>query len=224
MKWDGHEHWGRKLRSSIGKRLDTKWVKEVWPDRVDRNEWMKYKYSWVELSAGDPSRRINRMPPFDWVGDTCIPYTQRGKTCLAMSLASAIHMVGYEEKASILRGKITRKYLCQGSPNFIQNFVNEVNRLKLCDSAGTFLSLTRQKDYDIYTGPTPAVVVLQGTDYGIGHAISVLENSFIDASFCYPLPRTKETLDWCCSPAKFYQPNRVYVLKVVSAKQKPKPK
>jgi hypothetical protein len=41
--------------------------------------------------------------------------------------------------------------------------------------------------------------------------LSIYENYIVDASWPHALPRTMETLDWCCSPAKFRSP--LYVLK-----------
>jgi hypothetical protein len=46
----------------------------------------------------------------------------------------------------------------------------------------------------------PAAIVLRGTDNGTGHAVSIYENYIVDASWPHALPRTMETLDWCCSP------------------------
>ena len=62
------------------------------------------------------------------------------------------------------------------------------------------------------SGPTPAAVVLEGTDNGNGHAISIFRNFIIDSSWPLALPRTMASLDWSCYPAEFQKPSLVYIL------------
>jgi hypothetical protein len=119
-------------------------------------------------------------------------------------------MAGYEQAGMLLQLKINT--LEQGNL-VVQKFINLVNSAKLLDSTGHMLSMHSCINYDILGGPTPAAVLLQGTDGGVGHAISNFEGFIVKSSYPYDLPRTQESLDWCCSPAKFYKPRRVYILK-----------
>jgi hypothetical protein len=55
--------------------------------------------------------------------------------------------------------------------------------------------MQRCKKYDVINGPTPAAVILQGTDGGIGHAISILEEYIIDSpwpTLCYAIANPQE--------------------------------
>jgi hypothetical protein len=119
-------------------------------------------------------------------------------------------MAGYEQAGMLLQLKIHT--LEQGNL-VVQEFINLVNSAKPRDSTGRILSMHSCINYDILAGPTPAAVLLQGTDGEVGHAISIFEGFIVESSYPYALPQTQECLDWCCSPAKFYKPQRVYILK-----------
>jgi hypothetical protein len=103
------------------------------------------------------------------------------------------------------------KLLDQGT-DVISNFIAIVNGSKVRDSNNTKLFLRRYKNYDVLHGPTPAAMILQATDGGIGHAVAIYKEYIVDSSWHCALPRTMESLDWSCSPAGFFKPKRVYVL------------
>ena len=94
-----------------------------------------------------------------------------------------------------------------------EKLVNIVNRSRPRNYKGETLLMICNNGYDILTGPTPALVVLKGSDNGIGHAISIYEKYIVDSTWPYALPRTMETLNWCCAPALFSKPRKAYVLK-----------
>ena len=134
------------------------------------------------------------------------------KAGMASSLASARHMAGHETAARNLQEKIG--LLVQENDKLLCEFVNVVDESKLRDSEGRLLHMKKESNCDILTGPSPASVMLQGEDGGTGHAIAIFENCIVDASWPQALPRTRESLDWCCSPSAFFQPFRVCVLKI----------
>jgi hypothetical protein len=95
----------------------------------------------------------------------------------------------------------------------IQKFINLVNSSKIRDGTGRMQKMYSCGNYNMLTGDTPADVVLQGTDGGIAHAVSIFKEVVVESSWPFALPHNQETFDWCCSPAKFYKPHRVYMLK-----------
>ena len=207
MYWDGSVHWGRLTKKSPAVPLNPKWVCWVWPTEEERLEWMSKINEWVELSPGalkhhtpHPSGSLLSLPN---------PYVQTGATCLASSFASVLELSGYSQVAHNLQ----LKALSRGV-GLVQEFVNVVNASKPRDGEGRLLSLKKHKDnkYDIVSGPWPAAVILQGTDFSNGHAISVSDSYIIDSNWPFALPRTAASLDWCCFPAKYKCPHKVYVL------------
>ena len=218
MYWDGHIHWGKMTKSSkVFVPLNPQWVQQVWSTKIERREWVSQPGKWIMLTPGDPSR-ITTAPPFE----TQIPlaFSQIHRTCLASSFASALFMAGYHQAAVDLNNRIIRGELQQGA-NLLSSFTNAVSKYKLRDANGEFLHLRRVSGYDIFKGHTPAAVILQGTDHGTAHAVSIYNQYIFDSSWPVALPRVQSTLDWSCSPAKFKSPFVVYVL-VPASKQKKK--
>jgi len=107
-------------------------------------------------------------------------------------------MAGYEQGAMNLEQK---EHRLQKGANLISIFLNYVKSSKLRNTQGDLMILGKALAYDVPMCPTPAVVVLETSDKGIGHAVSPLDNCIADSTWPYALPQTKETLDWWCAPA-----------------------
>jgi hypothetical protein len=95
------------------------------------------------------------------------------------------------------------EHLKKGNKDLYQDFVNAVNRSKMRDKkTRRYLSLSRYKGYyDPLNGPTPAVMVLQGMDNGIGHAISLFEEYVVDSTWDFFFTTQASQL---VLPSKFY--------------------
>jgi hypothetical protein len=196
---------GKKSPESV--KLNPKWV--VWSfTNGFYNQCVTGVGKWIKIPPGDSSGITD--PPPAHLENKPVQYQAKGNTCLATSFASVLHMAGHEQAGMLLQLKIST--LEQGT-NVVQNFVNLVNASKIRNSSGKMLMMRSVVNYDVLTGETPAAVVLQGTDGGIAHAISIFDEFVVESSWGFALPRTKETFDWCCSPAKFKKPHRVYILK-----------
>ena len=208
MLWDGQLHWGKETKASPEYSLNPGFVTLNWETPEDCLEWVSKPNKWVKLSPGD-IKIVRPRPP----SDTQIPieYPQIEATCLASSFASVLHVAGCFQEAKHLQHQIINGELTQGA-NLLHNFSNAVSALKIRDKLGRYLVFKRVKNYDICYGPTPAAVVLQGTDNRTRHAISILDDYIIDSSWPFVLPRDKCTLDWCCLPAQFRNPHVVYIL------------
>jgi hypothetical protein len=94
-------------------------------------------------------------------------------------------MAGYEQAGMLLQLKITT--LEQGTDVF-QKFINLVNSSKPHDSTGRILSMHSCANYNVMTGPTPAAVILQGTNGGVGRVIAIFEGVTVESSWPYALP------------------------------------
>jgi hypothetical protein len=209
MMWDGEIEWGRKTKNSKAIALDPAWVLWNWPVLEWRRQWLDFRGQWRELTAGDSSM-ITGLPPSPSANP--IAYQEHGRTCLASSFASVLHMAGHEQAARTLEHHILQGKLDQGV-DLLQRFVNTVNSLRIRDvNSRERLSLHRRTGYDIFRGPTPAVVVLRASDSSITHAVSIYNDFIVDASVPHALPRTRDTLDWCCA-GKYRAPHKVYILK-----------
>jgi hypothetical protein len=208
LLWDGAHFFGKYGKSGKPYHLVSQSI-----NLGDRRLCKRFKDgSWFKLQPGDSSG-IENSPPGECT-DMSIQYKERGKSCLASSFASALHMAGHETAAQNLQSDIHIGALAQGSNDLLCRFVNIVNNSRPRDSEGRMLHMSRDNKYDVLTGPSPASVTLEAIDGGTGHAIAIFENYIIDASWPHPLPRTIESLNWCCSPSTFFQPYRVFVLKV----------
>jgi hypothetical protein len=120
-------------------------------------------------------------------------------------------MAGHHQTAEFLHRKLMDGGF-QQTANLLPTFLNSLNHSGIQDHVGNPLFLKLVRGYDILLGPTPAAVVLEGTDNGTGHAISLFRNYIIDSSWPLALPRTKLSLDWSCFPAEFKKPSLVYIL------------
>ena len=202
------ETWCKRSERGRPYLLSPEWVREVWTTKEDRKEWMSQPDHWVKLSAGAYSPTKD-PPPLHYLAMP-IKYPQIDKTCLASSFASALHMAGDESTAANIIKQIGS--LRQGA-HLYQKFVNLVNNARPRNQNGDILHLEKTSTYDIIKGPSPAAVILQGMDSSVTHAIAVFDQYLIDASWQYALPRTIESLNWCCAPSTYYAPDIVYVLK-----------
>jgi hypothetical protein len=211
----------RTRESPVGEErvLNPDWVKWRFT-KIQQREWVRKPDTWVELSPGDSSG-ITVPPPAE---DPHVPikYPERGLTCLASSFASVLHIAGYTSAARSLYSNIGE--LSQGKDELLQKFNMRVNKLNIKDDKGRILEMRTVKSYNPLLGPTPASVVLKGTDNGITHAIAISENYIVDSSWANALPRTADTLDWCCLPASYMSPQHAYVLLPRKKKKKKKKK
>ena len=222
MCWDGEVHWGKiSLASTKPVALNPQWVEQIWKTPDDRQEWMSRKGHWVKLSAGEPRERPPTPPLESPTCQTTVPiaFPQFKKTCLASSFASALYMAGHHQSAAFIDSRIKAGCLQQGL-NLTQKFLNLVNSSGLQDEDGNSLVLSHCSGYDILLGPTPAAVILEGTDFGTGHAIALCGEYVIDPSWPVALPRTRASLDWACFPAKYKKPSVVYTLSRRSRRKK----
>jgi hypothetical protein len=185
------------------------WILDVWHvnPKEDLQEWMSHPDEWVELSPGDwtPNKHA---PPIHF-SEQSIMYPATDNTCLVSSFASALHLAGFVSTAKKLIENID--CLKQGT-NLVLNFVHFVNGTKTRNEEGEMMTLMANNHFDIVNGRGPAVVILQGSDCCVTHAIAVFDKYLIDASWNYAMPRTQQCLNWCCSPALFLAPKHVYVL------------
>ena len=149
MMYDGKNHFGKLGRRSKVIELNKAWVNFVW-DKKEQREWRSKKGNFVELSMG---HSLAVAEPPHLFPDKPIRHPQCGRTCLASSFASVLHMAGHEQSGMNLQQKI--ETFEQGSENLVNNFVNEVNKSKARDRTGRKLKMQLCKNYDILHGPTP---------------------------------------------------------------------
>jgi hypothetical protein len=131
--------------------------------------------------------------------------------CLAASFASALHLAGHVQIADFMHYQLQNGEFEEGD-NRLHSFTTAVNKAGIRDNLGNPLILTRVKGYNMLSGPTPAAVLLEGTDHTKNMSISIFENYIINSSWPVVLPRTKASLDWSCHPAAYKQPYVVLIL------------
>ena len=168
---------------------------------------MSRPHEWVKLSPGDWTP-YKHAPPIHFE-EQPLMYPATGNTCLVSSFASALHLAGFESTATALIEQVDR--LKQGT-KLVTKFIHFVNGTKTRNANGDKMVLIAKTHFDIVNGPGPAVVILQGSDCSVTHAVAVFDKYLIDASWNYAMPRTQENLNWSCSPAVFLAPSVVYVL------------
>ena len=208
MMWDSKHHWGILSLRGCPVKLNPEWVEWVQFEEKERQGWVENKDTFVMLSSGDCRKGMDA--PAHFFKNVPIKYPQIGATCAASSFASVLDMAGHYQASMNLQQHLNE--LGKGA-GLYEKLVNIVNRSRPRNYKGETLLMICNNGYDILTGPTPALVVLKGSDNGIGHAISIHEEYIVDSTWPYALPRTMETLNWCCAPALFSKPRKAYVLK-----------
>jgi hypothetical protein len=210
MSFDGSNWFGQVKKGGTVIPLETSWVLANWPLPSMRKRYTVVDGKFLKVQVGDPSYIVG-SPPAHF--HETIQYRQHGLTCLASSFASVLHLAGEEQAAMALHQKILKGQLDKGANDLLAEFVNAVNTLHICRNPNEVpMLMHKQCPYDIFNGPSPAAVVLRSADNGIEHAVSIYRNFIVDSSWPYALPRTKETLDWCCLPSQYLSPFKVYVL------------
>ena len=216
MRWDSA---GKQTLGKYGKRADwfilnPEWIFYMF-EKEERHEWMSKPDEWVEIAPGDYSP--NDDPPPSYFSNQPVMYPQTGNTCLVSSFASALHLAGYQCLASFLIKNIDS--LRQGA-DLVPNFVCLVNNTRTTNAKGEKMLLVGKTHFNIYNGEGqgPAVVILHGSNESVTHAVSVYGQYLIDASWKYAMPRNQDCLNWCCAPAQFLSPKKVFVLEPPSKK------
>jgi hypothetical protein len=179
--------------------LEEEWVKE----NFDENLILQ-----VQQSALDSQKRFIRIPPgaalkkpevhdFDFL-PLKIKYQQHNTSCcLFLSVASALHLIGFEETAAEI-ANIAPKY--EASSAF--GIFNWEKLLQIMQTKFKFLQpkkLSPKVDLLKDKSPYLSVVVLMSSDGGIQHAVTVIGDIVCDSNCEYAMPLCKEALDFCCS-------------------------
>jgi len=165
------------------------------------NKSKKHANTWIEIDAGAAKQRSNK-PTIDASIDVPLNYCIQPigeNTCILASLINAMHYMNDTRARDILVENIgksishgeygkhskTRRGFCAVIMNdFVTGYITK------CLPHFDILN-----DRCIW----PTLCILKGTDDGINHAITVVENFIFDGNSDVALPLTRENLDWCCA-------------------------
>lgn len=194
-------YWRGMLKDGVEEILDPNWIKDNILDSVVKfvmsNANTRYR-----LPAGDT--RVN-IPPQEPLGTRWIPpdrpklkYLQKDeRTCVYTSFASCMHYLGYEKFA-----KLTHNISGRKSEN-VNNLKNLRKTMKE-HFPRKFRQFSYNRDgidilnHDGILDDRPTLVILEGDDGGVEHAITIYNCWIFDSNLEEAIPLTQNSLNWCC--------------------------
>ena len=157
----------------------------------------------VKISSGRTASYV-KIPPGnrkthakqDDTNNPTVRYQQKDneRTCMVYSMASIMHYSGDTSAGAWMRNR-AKRYL--SDPSAFRSFVRDVrHHVKLLKTASMV-----GPDYNILSDNLSGMylVQLRGSDGMEDHCITVSDKWIFDSNFKNALPRTKESLDLCCS-------------------------
>ena len=155
-----------------------------------------------ESSPGDvrPNEKIGGITSAKTDAPKCKFQQGEYRTCVFSSFASCVHHLGHVDLGC--RIQLLAKNI-SGHVNSLQNLKmavdvgmgKPINIRKYKTGRLNLLDKNQQVETDGQCHPT--VVVLQGEDAGIEHAVTVYGDWVFDSNAEFAQPLTRKTLDWC---------------------------
>jgi hypothetical protein len=163
--------------------------------------------SWVPISLGTSCEGNQHRDML--IESVPLKYPQYElETYTFMSMASALH---YYSSTMDMGDKQLASTLAQGAAGYVKgkNAHAQLDILvKLVSEKSTYFQKyelrakkTKAEELDILyrKSPWPTVVVLLGTDGGMSHSVTIVNDLVFDSNCSYAMRLIKETLDWCCN-------------------------
>jgi hypothetical protein len=144
-------------------------------------------------------------------GGPKINYRQKEdeRTCMEYSLASAVHANGYHDLGSWIHNR-KKRYMnaLHAFDAFVSNIRHEkkpMRRHNICNSL----------DIDVLQTSLTGIYMCQllGSDGKDDHCVSISNNWIYDSNLSNAIPRSRESLDLCCSDDEIHS-SFVRVVKV----------
>jgi hypothetical protein len=130
------------------------------------------------------------------------------ENCTFMSMASALHYCSAELK---MGDKQLGSTLSQGAIGYVKGLSAGAQLdglVRLVKEKSTYFKKFELRakqneieEWDILNkkSPWPTVVVLLGSDGGMSHTVTIVNDLVFDSNCSYAMRLSKETLDWCCN-------------------------
>jgi hypothetical protein len=120
--------------------------------------------------------------------------------CLFLSLASALHFVGFGITASVI-ATAAPQYGATCIPG-IDNWTHLQTLMKQHMKFLKPITLPSRVDLLEEKSDFPTVVTLMSSEGSVQHAITIICNIIFDANCDFAMPLCKESLDYCCSTSQ----------------------
>ena len=190
-----------------------------------------------KLAGGLPDTRIRQfcgsyMPrdaskeSWDYVPEELCPHVQlpywlrsEADNCVAVSLASALVFLGYEDFARQIINKSIELGRYFGTYNTFVGVINSVcSKVFRVKRDRSYQLNPFRHDLDTY----PAVLQLKGKDYRNNHCVTVCNGYYFDGNWENVLINTRSNYEWSCGKYGFWKLTRCYRLEPVPKLRKRK--
>jgi hypothetical protein len=204
-----------KPKKRKGRTLKGRW----WGYTNDTKEYILLTTEWVEKNfdhnfliqvknrSGDNNAFVS-IPPGDSrshsktiiTGGPRIHYKQKEgeRTCMVYAAASALHYLGWTNVAAWAYNQ-TKHYI--NDPNAFHKFVQELRKrnkkLRTTKEKGVNTAKTMNLGEAVLQGLL--LVRILGSDGKDDHCVALTQEWIFDSNFKYALPRSRQSLDSCCS-------------------------
>jgi len=165
------------------------------------NKGMKCSNTWIEIDAGALKQRAYNTSIYSSMN---LPKSYRlhplgENSCIITSLINAMHYINDIKARDILVGNIS-KSLSHDEYGQHANTRRGFCAVVMNDEVMGYITKTLHH-FDILKNRSmwPRICVLKGSDEGINHAVTVVEDYIFDGNTHVALPLMKENLDWCCA-------------------------
>ena len=188
-------------RTGLQEALNTEWVETNIGERM-RNYLLSNAGKRCKLPAGDTrdsgfdqleKLKVPNAPP-------CVHQQKQERTCVFSSFASCVHYLGHVEMGKRIQALAWNQSYRMNNLERLQVAVNTSLGKKCCirkykTNKLDLLDVSQQHETNGSIHPT--IVVLEGDDGGIEHAVTVYGSWVFDSNVNVALPLTRKTLDWC---------------------------
>ena len=193
---------GRK--SEVVTLLSPKWVKDVFaPKYVDMVEragrLVPTKLIWIDVPVGNA--RLDEAPSTIISAAVKMKYRQNDKSsCLFKSCASAFHHVNHKPTGNAI-SSVALKYNDYPAKEQMEQVWKIVHTLHPTARIQRWYSKKRAEKLDIlnHINHNVTIVIPLGTDGGVEHGVTIVDNLVFDSTQRNALVLCKDTLDWCCN-------------------------
>ena len=183
--------------------VTVQWVKFCFkPGYV--NLLMEHPREWHRVVIGN-HRPDEEIAPENYRTNVPVSFPQgQLDHCLFLCLASALHYMGLEHEATMLASMASMAENLPGTTG-LNALIRAMKECAPSIAVPTIFNVSHKKrkramertDLEIFN-PYPTVVIPQGADGSIGHAICVIDDLIFDTSQAFALKCTMRSMGWIC--------------------------
>lgn len=166
---------------------------------------LKQTGQWIPIGKYPELKRPNVERKHSIPPSYCIQSSKFKDRCMMRSLINAFFYIGDVSLVTMLKTKIDYFYQAGGEAPYVLRLLNEkcgFNPRKIkVEKEDSLLFFNKRSGW-------PTLCILSSRNYGISHAITIVDDYIFDSTLPNAIPKSKENLHCCCSQA---EPRRMYM-------------